>query len=298
MKTFRIILVSLLLVMISIISFYTFNLIFSLVSNYAAVTLVTMSCVPMVMFLCELVAFCFGFFNYFILKRKDVYIFRKYSIIIASFALIGIVFSIICGTLIYHSFVGDYVFNSYPLLMLIIHTLLFVLGTYKAVISCLEIKKYSPQKEWEIPKFYWIRETFIIVIFVFALERLGAFLLLPIYFSSYDGIYVLPLYIQLLVPALALATYMIHEHWLHNRKVTLVLSSIAFGYTVFSMIYMLVISKNNYPLITNPLSPIMQLERLTVYPVGFIALYGFSLLVSGLNLGNNLVMSIKEKRKN
>lgn len=294
MKIFKKILIGLLLLMISVITFFTFNLIFSLVSNYAAITLTTMSCVPMVMFMCEIVVFCFAIFNYKVLKRNDHYFFRKYSIIIGSFALIGVVFSIICGTVIYHTFVGDYVFDFYPLIMLIAHSLFLILSSYRAYVSIKEITLNKPKREWKNPKLYWLRELFIAEMFVFALERLGAFVLLPMYFSSYDGIYVLPVYIQLLVPTLTFITYMIHEHWLHNRKVTIVLSAIGFGYTVLSMTYILIIAKNSYPLVINPLTPIMQLERLTVYPIGFIILYGFSLLIPGFNLFNNVLKSIKE----
>lgn len=297
MKIVKKILIAILILMISVICFYTCNLIFSLVSNYAAVTATTMSCIPMVMFLAEIITFCFGYFNYTVIKKKDIYFFRNYSLIMGSFALVGFIFSIIAGTKIYHTFTGDYVFNAYPLIMLIVHSLLLVLCGIKAFFTIREIAKYSPEREWKNPQLYWVREIFIVVIFTFSLERLGAFVLLPTYFSSYDGIYVLPIYIQLLVPTLAFSTYLIHEYWLHNRKVTIILSSIAFGYTLFSFIYMLIIASGSYPLVINPLSPIMQLERLTIYPIGFVILYLFSFLIPGLNLGNNIVMTIKEKRK-
>ena len=56
------------------------------------------------------------------------------------------------------------------------------------------------------------------------------------------------------------------------------------------------ILKENYQLIANPLSPILQLERLVTKPYGFIIMYAFCLLYSGINLGLNIGRLIKEKK--
>lgn len=295
MKTLKKILFVFYVLMLSVITFFSFNLVTSLVSNYQSLSPTTISFVPMFMFMLICIIFMFGIFNFVIYKRRDAYFVRKYSIIIGVMSLIGVIFSILCGTYVYHNFFGDYVFLAYPFVMLLAHLIFLALSISYGFIAIKEISKNHPKRTFETPKFYWVRELALGMILTYALEKLGAFLLIPIYFSSVDSVYVLPLLIQLLIPALIFVTFMIHEHWLHNRKVTLILSSVAFGYTLFSFVYMVIISKASYPLTITPLSPIMQLERLTTKPIDFILLYGLSFLISGLNLGNNLILLLKKK---
>lgn len=297
MKTLKKILFVLYVLMLAVITFYTFNLVCSLISNYQSVSRTTMSCIPMFMFMLICIIFLFIIFNFVVYKRRDPYFVRKYAITVGIMSLIGVIFSILCGTYVYHKFFGDYVFQAYPFVMLFVHLVFLAISIYYLVLALKDIKENKPENTFKVSKLYWLREFALGLILTFALEKLGAFLLIPIYFSGVDGIYVLPYLIELLIPTLIFVTFMIHEHWLHNRKVTIILSSIAFGYSLFSCIFMIAISKGTYPLTTTPLSPIMQLERLVTQPIDFILIYAFSFLLSGLNLGNNIVMSLKEKKK-
>ena len=299
MRLLKNILAVLLVLMVAVITFYTWNLIFSIVSNYQALTLVSLSGLPLIIFMCVIYALLFATFDYIVLKRHDPYLFRKYSIVVGCFSIVGIVCSIIDGTLIYGTFVGDYVFLAYPLFMLIVFVLLLGISVYFAVISIRKIIQEKNEKPAKISKLYWLREVLVALMLMFALERLGAFVLLPTYFSSFDGAYVIPFYIQLLVPTLCFVSYMVDRHWLHNKKVNIILSSIALGYTLMSLTYMLILAnalKEFYPLIVNPLSPILQLERLIKLPIGFIVIYAFSLIYPLTQLCINIVKLIKEKK--
>ena len=299
MKLLKNILATILVLMIAVITFFTWNLICSVVSNYQSMSLVALSGLPMIMFMIEIYVLLFGVYNYICLKRRDPYFFRKYSLILGSFALVGIVTSILDGTIVCHTFVGDYIFSAFPLFMLIIHVLFLGISVYSAVIAIKQICKEKPEKTWENGKFYWVREVLIAFMLMFALEKLGAFVLLPLFWSSYDSVYVIPFYIQLLVPIFLFCAYMVGRQWLHDKKKNIILLSIAFGYSILSLIYMVLaanILKENYQLIANPLSPILQLERLITKPYGFIIMYAFCLLYSGINLGLNIGRLIKEKK--
>ena len=299
MKLLKNVLATLLVLMVAVITFYAWNLIFSVVSNYQSMSLVALSGLPLILFMCVIYVLLFATFDYIVLKRHDPYLFRKFSIIVGCFSIAGIVCSIIDGTLIYGTFVGDYVFLAYPLFMLIMFVILLGISSYFGFVSIGQIIQEKLEKPAKISKIYWLRELLVAFMLMFALERLGAFVLLPTYFSSYDGVYVIPLYIQLLVPTLCFVSYMVDRHWLHNKKVNIILSSIALGYTIMSLTYMLIIAnafKELYPLIVNPLSPIMQLERLVTKPYGFIILYGFSLIYPLSILCINIVKTIKEKK--
>ena len=296
MKLLKRTIIALVILLISVIVFFTWNLIFSFVSNYQSLSSVSFSSIPMVMFMCEIIITLFAFFNKYELKRNDAYFYRKYSITIGVFALIGLGFSIFAGTYIYHTFIGDYVFFAYPLVMTLVHTFVLAACVYMAAFSIRIIVKEKPERTWKNYRFYWVREVLIGQMMIFALEKLGAFVLLPTFWSSYDSVYVIPFYIQLLMPAFVFMIYMIHEHILHNRKITMILCLVALGYTAFSFTYMVVLSHNHYPLTINPLSPILQLERLVTKPYGFIILYGFSFIVPMLTIFNMLFMERKAKK--
>ena len=298
MKLLKNILATFLVLMIGVITFFTWNLICGVISNYQSPSIVLISGLPMVIFMIEIYVALFAVFNYIVLNRRDAFFFRKYSLILAVFGVLGIVTSILDGTIIYHTFVGDYIFFAFPLFMLIIHALFLGISVYFAVISIRDICKEKLEKTWKNPRIYWIREVLMGLMLVFALEKLGGFVLLPLYWSSYDSVYVLPFYFQLLVPAFLFAAYMVDRHWLHDKKKNIMLFSIGLGYSIFSLVYMLILAKvmhESYQIIANPLSVVLQLERLLTKPVGFVIMYVFCLLYSGINLGLNIFRLLKEK---
>ena len=299
MKLLKNCLATLLVLMIAVITFFTWNLIISFVSNYQALSPTSLSSIPMVIFMIEIFVVLYALFDYICLERRDAYLFRKYSIIVGCFAIAGIAFSIVNGTYVYHTFVGDYVFAAYPLFMLIIHTLFLGISIYIAIISIMQIYREKPEKTWKNPRFFGLRRVLIAFMLMFALEKLGAFVLLPLIWSPYDSVYVIPFYIQILVPTFLFVAYMVDRYWLHDKKINIILLSIGFGYSLLSLIYMICLPKmlgGNYGPIVEPLAPIMQLERLIKQPYGFMILYAFCFLFSGINLVLNIVRLAKEKK--
>ena len=297
MKVLKNVLAVVLVLMISVITFFTWNLIFSFVSNYAALSRTSLSPIPMIMFMIEIYVCLFALYDYIVLKRREAYFWRKYSLIIAGFALVGFVFAIVCGTFVYHSFVGDYVCFAYPLIMLIVHGLFLAFACYTSVFAFKSIAKDKPVKSWSNSKTYWIREVLIAFLLMLGLEKLGAIVLLPTLWSGYDSVYVIPFYIQLLMPLALFIAYMIDRTWKHSRKLNVILYGSILCYSLFSLIYMMVISKGNYPNVVNPLSPIMQLERLVTKPYGFIILYAVSVIMSTACLTYNVILLVTKKNK-
>ena len=284
MKALKIVLSVLLTLMIAVITFFSFNLLTSFISNYQAVTKVSLAWIPMMMFMCEIYVALFALFNYLELKRQDVYFWRKYSILMASFALVGFSLSIVCGTYVYGTFVGDYVFVAYPLIMLIVHTVLLGISCYVAISSIRKIIKDKPERSWKNKHVYRFKEFFVAQLLIFGMEKLGAVVLLPLFWSSYDSVYVIPFLIQLLAPIALFIIYMIDQHWKHSDRLNIILYGSVLAYTVFSLTYMLIASHNAYPTFANPLSPILQLERLVTSPVGFVILYLVSFFTSFIHL--------------
>ena len=288
-----------LVLMIAVITFFTWNLIASFVSNYQSLSVTSLSSLPMVVFMCELYIMLYAAYDHNVLKRKDAYYYMKYSIILGAFSIVGIAASIVDGTLVYHTFTGDYIFAGFPLFMLIVHAVLLGISVYLLIPSIIEIVKKNPEKPAKNPKLLTLRRVLLAFMLMFALEKLGGLVLLPIYWSSYDSGYVVPMLIQFLVPTYLFIAYMIDRQYKHDKKLNIILLSIGFGYTLLSMIYMLILCnvwKGFYMNIANPLSPIFQLERLLTKPLGAIILYAFCFLFSGINLALNIIRYLKEKK--
>ena len=285
------------LLVVSIFAFYSFNFIFSLICNYRSNFVPTLiGLVPVFMFMLITVTILIALYYYLIKNRKDSYFVRQYSIICGSFALVGVIFSILSGTVAYHGFFKRYIVFGYPFGMLIIHTLLLAVFVYLAVISIIDIKKNSPEKTFEFEKHHNLKMFGIVILTLYALERLGGFTLLPVYFSSYDGIYVLPYYIQLIVPAFILFVFLMHRNNIVSKKVSWIMLLVSTLYSVASLIYIIVISHDNYPIIVNPLTPVLQFERLITFPIGTIILYGVSILIP-IALGIRwLIITISSKK--
>ena len=183
--------------------------------------------------------------------------------------------------------------------MLIIHTILLGFSAYFAFISIRDIHQEKLEKTWKNPKIYWIREVLMALVLMYALKHLGGFLLLPLYWSSYDSIYVLPFYIQTLVPTFLFVSYLVSRYYVRDKKVNIILFSIGLIYSIFSLIYMLVLAnifKDNFQLIVNPLSVILPIERLITLPLGFIVMYLFSIVFSLAYLVINIIRYIKDKK--
>ena len=260
----------------------------------------SISCLPMVVLMCQLFVMLYAAYDHNVLKRKDAYFYLKYSIILGAFAIVGIVTSILDGTIVYHTFTGDYIFAGFPLFMLIIHAVLLGISLYLLIPSVIEICKEKPEKPGKNPRFFGVRRVLFAFMLMFALEKLGGLVLLPIYWSSYDSGYVVPFLIQFLVPTFLVICYFLDRQYKHDKKLNIILLSCAFGYSLLSMIYMLVICniwKGFYMNIANPLSPILQLERLLTKPFGAIILYGFCFLYSDICLVLNIIRYLKKKKE-
>ena len=296
MKAAKLVLGILGILMVSIITFYAFNLIFTVVANHQALDIVSLSGLPMILLMIIIIIIIVAGWRYFKREETDIYFARYYGIVVGALSLVGLGLSIFTGVGIYHSFTGPYVFNAYPLIMTIVYSLL-VLGSIGLVVHITKvIKEEKIEKTYKGTFLYGLREAGLSIIFMYALERLGAFVLIPIYYSSYDSAVVIPYLIQLIIPTFVMFTYVNHEYFGGNRKHTFIFSCIAFGYSLFSLLYMIFMSKGNYPLTINPLSAIQQFERLVCYPISAIILYVVSLVLPLLNGLNNGILLLKEKK--
>ena len=76
MKLLKNCLGTLLVLMIGVITFFTWNLIGSFVSNYQSLSPTALSGLPMIIFMIEIYVVLFGIFNYIVLERRDAFFFN------------------------------------------------------------------------------------------------------------------------------------------------------------------------------------------------------------------------------
>ena len=213
-----------------------------------------------------------------------------------------LVFAILCGTLVYGSFVPPYpiVFMGYPLTMTIVFAILLGVSIYVLVKSVNKINAeglVSTRKSTAAHNF----ETFVYVSMVlFGLGRLGAFLCLPVYWSSQNTVYVLPYYLQLLMPISIVICSLLYRDFLNkNKKFGLIATIVIASVCVLTMTYMIVLEKLceaethlwNATIYINALSQIQNPGRLLTGPVNFYIMY---IVCYGFVLVNAVVALVKK----
>lgn len=298
MKNLKFALSVIVALMLSIICYYVSNLFFSLVSNYAALSLTSISMLPLVFIFASLLTISILFYKVSVRQTKDVFFVRRYSLLVSIFSLLGFVFAILCGTIVYHTFVGRYVFPGYPLFTLIINAILLGLGVYEFVILTLKIKKENLVKGYKTSIKGGFKTFGIVMLSLFAMNRLGALLIVGVWYSPIDGAYVLPYVFQLLVPSLVLTTYILKTDFLKEGNVPFYMLVGILGYSLFSLLYMVIVSHNAYPLTINPLSAIQSLERLTKMPIDFVVMYLVTIGLPSALLIRKLIIHLLNKKEN
>ena len=195
---------------------------------------------------------------------------------------------------IYQNYLGDNVFPGYPLVCLIVNILFFLGSLYSFNLAEFRIVNEHQPKMYKITFLYALRTVGLAEFLIYALNRLGAFLLIPVYYSDSDGWMTIPYLLQLVVPAIIFASFLIHQDFNKNKKQEFIINMVLLGYTLFSLTWMLCFSIGKYPQTLNSISAIQQFERLIKYPIDFIFLYGISLIVPILSLID--FISKKKKR--
>ena len=164
--------------------------------------------------------------------------------------------------------------------MIIIHTLILGAAIYLLVVSCKQLKKNPEEKKRKITVYYVFYNIGLVSLLLYALNRAGAFLLLPIFWSMENSWMMIPYYLQMLVPLAVVICHCLYKDFIKEDKKRLfayIASLSIVGYSIFSMIYTSIITAANYPNSITVLSPILQFERLVMFPIDYMAMYAVTL---------------------
>lgn len=265
-----------LLIIGSVVSFYAFNLFFTAICNYQAVTKVTFSGFPMYCVMATII--CLILYTYRLLtKKENTFVLSKhYAIALIVTSTLGIASSVLVGAWVYHSFTKEWIFSCYPIVMIIIHALILCAAVYLLVVSIKQLKKNPEEKKIKVTTYYVFYHIGLVSLLLYALNRAGAFLFLPIFWSMENSWMMIPFYVQLLAPLAIVICHCLYKDFIKEekkQKLVYISITIIVGYSLFSMVYTSLITSVNYPNAINVLSPILQFERLVMFPLDYIAMY-------------------------
>ena len=264
--------VSMIVVVIgAIINFYATNMVLSDISNaYAGLhDIYFISSIPALM-LASLFILAILYLGRRFHRPEYVKALSKlYLIIGLVISIIGLVTSILSGTIIYHSFVASYPFPGYSLIMLLLFIGLLILFSFELAYV---VKKMPDDKEKRKITFGYVLITILLIIFMyFAINRFGAFLWSPFYIQGRTFYLTWPYYLWLLLPITLLSfvtaeVYRLHERGTRNGVIKY---SVFFVIGVAFSVVTVVLGMNNTQFVS-AISPTVGVERLLSKPVDTI----------------------------
>ncbi len=276
----------------SLITFNAGNLFFSDISNYASGSRLTIiATFPHFMFMFMIITLGFFFVRYRRLEDKYRLHFKKYYFLLFMiFSAIGVVTSILSGTIVYGSFLAPYPFNGAVLICFIIHLLILAF-------SVIAYTKNNKKVDYVIEKmpykksYIWLSIAFVLFAFV-AFYRLGASISAIIYTDYRYFAYTFLFYFSCIIPMVLLLYISISKIHEFNNLTNILFYSITLLVGLICAIYVISEGTTN-PLLISLISPAMPLERLATLPMESVVLYGLCILVPFGKLLSYLIKAIR-----
>ena len=274
MKKSRLILFIILALLTSFLTFYTTQLFMGIVVNYEIVTKTSLAPLTMVMFNATIITLLFYMYRYNVKGNTSEYSKRFYGLLTIIFSVLGVGFAIYTGLGIYQTFIGENVFAGYPLILLIVNTLMLVIGLTLFVNADMNIRKLGLKKPVYEHKAYHRVSTLGFGFWVFySLNRFGALILTPLLISRTHWYLCLPYYTLMVIPAAMLVFFLIYRDFAKpewKAKFGIVSNCIFLGVALLSGITCLVcVNLVNVEYIQS-ISNVLLLERLVKFPVDTI----------------------------
>lgn len=282
----------------SFVTFYTSNLFLSDVSNmfYGVHDVNFISSIPGGIFSIELILAAI-----YVLRRFRMPEFKKrlalfYTTVLAVLSVIGEAASILTGVMIYKSFTAPYPFPGYTILGIIVNALFFV----AAIVINVKVRKTVPddtdRKKMKV--FYIIYSIFLGGLTFFAFNRFGALLWSVTYIQTSTLYLTWPFYIWLLVPMAMLVHVVLYffdfyKDYPKSEIVNIILImavNLVFGLLVFR-------SGSAHPEFISAVSPALAIERLITLPIDTIFQFAFAFIFGGYYLFITIRAIVKTRKK-
>ena len=284
-KKFASILLVIIALIGSICAFYMTNLLLSDLGNmfYGVHDAYIVSSFPGFFIALYFILGAFFVYRYFYrpeFKRRTI---LTYLFIASCFALIGIITSIITGISIYKNFFAPYPFWGYTIICLIIHILVLLCSIFLNILIRKKLPKDESKKRMSI--LYILINIISAILVFFAFNRLGAFLISPIYIYWRNLYLTFPFYLSLLLPMAELVHLILFKFDYFDAK-----PKAGFIYSIVMIILdvvllsIVIILGYNFSEFVSAISPALGLERLATAPLVIVLTIIIMICFSGYNL--------------
>lgn len=195
-----------------------------------------------------------------------------YSIIIASLSFVGLVTSILTGTIVHGSFLSERILPCYPLIGLIVHGIIFI----GSLVLMFLTKKYLPEdKDRTKVTFRYVLATIGHATFLFfVFNRVGAVLWMPSYLQVRTLYVTWSFYLWTLLPLAMLVLLVLEElqRYKSHKRYGIISNSVMLGVNIVVGVGFAIMELNDTT-IGAAISPVMPLSRLASMPVEAILIF-------------------------
>ena len=215
--------------------------------------------------------------------------------IMLSFSIIGLIGSILTSIFVYDSLLTNFPYYAYPVVNLILYIVL--------IIILIKIKSKIKKNMTNVPNTkgfkisYVLYSTILSLITFFALNRLGALLLSPLYIQARTLYMTWPLYVWLTSPILLLVYVVLNsfnKFYNLNDKITFIVVYLIFNTVLAYVIYTTGI---NNTLFLSAISPAFGLDRIGTYPYDAILQFVETTIFALYFLFRSLFLKFIKKEK-
>lgn len=297
-RTINYVIFGIIVVIACFLSKESINCLLTVVSNYESLSITSLGGFPLYFLTLSIYIVCFLIIRLITNDKLLSYRLLRYSLGVMILSFLGIVSSILAGTIIYDGFFHSYLFKNYPLISLIAHSLLFVsftllyFKTRTALVNTNELKN-GPKITM---KGFWKGFAFVDIMLL-SFSFFGMFLDLPSILSE-NSYLALPFYLQLAIPFLTFYFFVFHKFFVKDNKkklFSIVASCSILGFSFVSFIITAITYTNNPIEVTALTSSLLQIDHLISFPLCFLLIYLFSIAFPLANVIVILVKRIKKK---
>jgi len=275
----------------SFVNFFATNLLMSDLSNmfYGVHDIYIVASFPLFVIAIDLIVAFIFVFRLFKNPNHKKGLIKLYSLYLIINSVIGIIVSVFTGASdkVYGSFFVRYPFFCYPLIMLLLHLGLTVVGVYFFIYALKKLPDDPEKKKVNLKYIFYT--AFAGVMLYLAYYRVGTLLWSPV-FIHWRSLYLsFPFYIFLATP-LALILYVVFYFTkvLKTKKCKLIYTGVTLGVILASGVATILIAIAE-PLLISAISPALPIERLSSMAVGVPISLGFLLLNGGIFFLNALL---------
>lgn len=214
----------------------------------------------------DIVLFIFFVMRLYLHPTHEQRMLLVYGIVLGCLSLLGIIFNTLSGIIVYGSFIEPRPFPGFHIIMYIYHILMLAL----ALTMIFYMRKKVINDDIIIHKTngaYVFKTILWSLIYFTALNRLGAFILSPVYIQWSTLALTYPAYVALLLPTIILINDLIYifNGYKKAPSIGIVVSSFVIFFSAFCFAQIIIRGQSD-PLFIQLVSPINPIGRLLTFP--------------------------------